>query len=322
MTDKYPRYLNLIESGELKARSEKLKAIYKYCMLCPWDCRIDRTVGRLGVCKGSDKVKVSSAAPHFGEEPMISGTKGSGTIFFSNCNLRCKYCQNYQISQEGLGDEISDEQLADMMLMLQGKGCHNINLVSPVHYLPNIISALNIAVQKGLKLPIVYNSNGYEKADILEVLDGIVDIYLPDIKYSNNDVAVSLSNAPKYVEYNRATLKEMFRQTGNLEMDSACIAIKGLLIRHLVLPGDMAGSQRSFRLLAELSKDLWVSIMAQYKPCYKAMDDARIDRTILPDEYKRALRWAKEAGLHNIMTQELGSSDIFVPDFKKTNPFE
>jgi len=318
-----PSYLKLFESGELKARAEKLKAIYKYCMLCPWDCRIDRTVGRLGVCKGRDRAKVSSAAPHFGEEPMISGTKGSGTIFFSNCNLRCKYCQNYQISQEGLGDEISNEQLADMMLMLESKGCHNINLVSPTHYLPNIISALNIAVQKGLKLPIVYNSNGYEKTDIIEILDGIIDIYLPDIKYSNNDIAVSLSNAPKYVEYNRDALKEMFRQTGNLEMDADGIAVKGLLVRHLVLPADSAGSQRSLRFLAnELSKDVWVSIMAQYKPCYKATDDARIDRTILPDEYKRALRWAKEAGLHNIMTQELGSSDILVPDFKKTNPFE
>lgn len=323
MTDKYPRYLNLFESGELKNRAEKLKAIYKYCLLCPWDCRIDRTSGRIGVCKARDIAKVSSANPHLGEEPMISGKNGSGTIFFSNCNLRCKYCQNYQISQEGLGDEISDEQLADLMLMLQNKKCHNINLVSPTHYMPNIINALLIAAGKGLKLPLVYNSNGYEKAEILEMLDGIVDIYLPDIKYSHNDIAVTLSNAPKYAEYNKNAIKEMFRQVGNLEMDGSGIAIKGLLIRHLVLPNDLAGSQRSLKFLAnEVSKDVWVGMMAQYKPCYKALEDAQIDRTITSDEYRRALRWAQEAGLHNILTQDLGSSDVLVPDFKRTDPFK
>jgi len=318
----YPRYLNLLESRELKGRAEKLKANYTKCTLCPWDCRIDRTAGRLGVCRSNEKAKVSSAVPHFGEEPMLIGKKGSGTIFFSNCVLRCKFCQNWQISQEGSGDEVSDQQLADMMLDLQKKGCHNINLVTPTHYLGNIVSALALAAEKGLKVPLVYNTHGYEKTEILEILDGIVDIYLPDIKYSNNEVAVKLSNAPKYADYNKPALKEMYHQVGDLEMDGNGLAIKGLIIRHLVLPNDLAGSKRSFNFLVnELSKDVYIGIMSQYKPCYKAEGDAQLCRPLLPDEYRRVVRWAKEAGLHNILIQELGSSDVYLPDFEKKNPF-
>jgi len=321
--NKYPRYLDLLDSGELKARANKLKAIYKFCVLCPWDCRIDRTAGKLGVCRSTDRAKVSSAAPHFGEEPMISGTKGSGTIFFSNCNLRCRFCQNYQISQEGMGSEISDDQLAERMLMLQTKGCHNINLVSPTHFIPSIVSALETAAGKGLKIPIVYNTNGYEKVETIEMLDGIVNIYLPDIKYSANDIAVTFSNAPKYVDYNKAALKEMYRQVGDLKMDKDGIALKGLMVRHLVLPNDLAGTQKALKFIAdELSRDVPVGIMAQYKPCYKAINDAHLGRTLAPDEYRKAVRLAKEAGLYNILTQELGSSEVFLPDFKRTNPFE
>ncbi len=318
-----PKYLDLFGSGELKKRAEKLKTIYRCCTLCPWDCRIDRTSGRDGVCNSADKAKVSSATPHFGEEPMITGEKGSGTIFFSNCNLRCKFCQNYQISKEGIGDEISDEQLAGMMLMLQSKGCHNINLVSPTHYLPNIISALATATEKGLHIPLVYNTNGYEKAETLEMLDGIVDIYLPDMKYSANNTAISLSNAPEYFTYNKAALKEMYRQVGNLELDGNGLAIKGLLVRHLVLPNDLAGSKKVFDFLAnEISINVHVGIMAQYRPCYKAVDDPELGRPITGDEYKKAVRWAKEAGLSNILIQELYSSEVFLPDFQRTNPFE
>lgn len=320
---KYPGYLNLLETGELKTRAEKLKEIYKYCVLCPWDCRIDRTAGKLGVCKSADRAKVASANPHFGEEPMISGKKGSGTIFFANCNLHCKYCQNYQISQEGMGNEIGNDQLADMMLMLKSKGCHNINLVSPTHYLPNIIGALVTASEKGLDLPLVFNTNGYEKTETLEMLDGIVDIYLPDIKYSASDNAVKFSNAPKYFDYNRSALKEMQRQVGCLELDEKGIAIRGLLVRHLVLPNDIAGSQKAFRFLAnQISKDTYVAVMAQYRPCYNAANDPHLGRTITRDEYKRAIRWAKESGLHNILTQELESSELFLPDFKRTDPFK
>jgi len=316
------RYSKL-SSEELSKRAEALKALYKNCVICPWDCRIDRTKGKLGVCKGTDLARVSSCAPHFGEEPMISGTKGSGTIFFSYCNLKCTFCQNYQISQEGLGSEVPDEKLAGMMLELQEKGCHNINLVSPTHFTPNIVSALAAAKEKGLSIPIVYNTNGYEKAETLEMLDGLIDIYLPDIKYSSNDVAIRLSDAPKYVEYNRDALKEMYRQVGDLIMDDDGIATSGMLVRHLVLPNDLAGSQRSLKFLAnEISKDLHVAIMAQYKPCYKALDDAQLNRKLTENEYKRVLRIAKEAGLHNILAQELSSSDIYLPDFKRTHPFK
>jgi len=321
--NKYPRYLNLLDSGELKVRADKLNAIYKFCVLCPWDCRIDRTAGKLGICKSTDRAKVSSATPHFGEEPMISGTKGSGTIFFSNCNLRCRFCQNYQISQEGLGSEISDDQLAEMMLMLQTKGCHNINLVSPTHFIPSIVSALEIAAGKGLHIPLVYNTNGYEKVETLEILDGIVDIYLPDIKYNANDIAVTFSNAPKYVDYNKAALKEMYRQVGDLKMDKDGIALKGLMVRHLVLPNDLAGTQKALKFIAnELSRDVHVGVMAQYKPCYKAIDDTQLGRSLTPDEYRKAVRWAKESGLYNILTQELGSSEVFIPDFKREDPFK
>jgi putative pyruvate formate lyase activating enzyme len=254
---------------------------------------------------------------------MISGTKGSGTIFFSNCNLRCTYCQNYQISQEGLGNEVTDEQLADEIISLQKKGCHNINLVSPIHFMPNFVSALIIAIEKGLNIPIVFNSNGYEKPEILQLLEGIIDIYLPDIKYSSNDTAVKLSNAPRYVEYNKAAIKEMHRQVGPLKVDGDGIAISGIILRHLILPNDLAGSQKSFKFLAnEVSKDVHVSIMAQYHPCYKAMEDANLNRRITYDEYHRALRWAQEAGLHNILTQEMESSEIFLPDFKREDPFK
>lgn len=318
-----PTRYSRLSSSELRSRADKLKEIYKNCVLCPWECRIDRTSHQMGVCRSLDKAKVSSATPHFGEEPMISGTKGSGTIFFSNCNMRCKFCQNYQISQDGLGDEISDGQLSDMMLMLAKKGCHNINLVSPTHYTPNIIAALAIAAEKGLDIPLVYNSNGYEKVETLKILDGIIDIYLPDIKYTGNDVAIKLSNSPKYVEYNRAVLKEMYRQVGQLKTDENGVAESGLLIRHLVLPHDQAGSEKAMKLIAkELSKDVNVGIMAQYRPCYRANEDPHLDRPITGNEYRRAVRWAKEAGLHNILVQELDSSDILVPDFKRADPFK
>jgi putative pyruvate formate lyase activating enzyme len=318
-----PKYIDLFRSGELKNRAEKLKAIYKYCTLCPWDCRIDRTAGRTGVCNSANRAKVSSATPHFGEEPMISGDKGSGTIFFSNCNLRCKFCQNYQISKEGLGNEVSDEQLAEMMVSLQSKGCHNINLVSPTHFLPNIISALVIVAEKGLNIPLVYNTNGYEKVETLKMLDGIVDIYLPDTKYSANDTALRLSDAPEYFDYNKAALKEMYRQVGDLELDDNGIAVKGLLVRHLVLPNDLAGSKKVFAFLAkEISKNVHIGIMAQYKPCYKAIDDPELGRKLTGNEYRKAVRWANEAGLENIMGQELDSSEVFLPDFQRTDPFK
>ncbi len=320
---KYPSYLDLHETGELKKLAEKLKEIYKNCVLCPWDCRIDRISGHLGVCKAADKAVISSATPHFGEEPMISGTKGSGTIFFSFCTLRCSFCQNYQISQEGTGEVIDDEALAEKMLELQGKGCHNINLVSPTHFIPNIVAALAIAADKGLNIPIVYNSNGYEKVETLKMLKGVVDIYLPDIKYSDDLIAVKLSDAPKYTDYNRKAIEEMYWQVGDLKMDGSGIAIKGLLVRHLVLPNNLAGSEQSIKFLAdEITKNVYIALMSQYTPCYKAGENPDLSRKLIPNEYTRVIRIAKEAGLHNILIQELGSSGILMPDFKKPDPFK
>ncbi len=310
-----------IEAAKLAVK--KFKDAYQNCRLCPWECNVDRTSGHQGKCRSSNIVKIASAAPHFGEEPMISGTKGSGTIFFSNCALRCSYCQNYQISQEGLGDEITDDQLADIMLMLQAKGCHNINLVSPPHYLPNIVNALIRAAEKGLELPIIYNTNGYENIETMEILNGIIDIYLPDIKYSANGPAHKLSGISDYVETNRAAIKEMFRQVANLKVDGTGIALKGLLVRHLVLPNDLAGTKRSMEFLAaKVSKDVHVGIMAQYKPCYKAVDDNEIGRKLTFDEYRQAVDAALDSGLHNILTQEAESSELFIPDFKRADPFK
>lgn len=306
-----------------KIAAEKLKDAYKSCTLCPWECKADRTSGHSGKCRSSNAVRIASATPHFGEEPMISGEKGSGTIFFSNCNMRCKYCQNYQISQEGLGDEITDVQLADIMLGLQAKGCHNINLVSPTQYLPNIINALINATENGLDIPIVYNTNGYEKVETLKLLDGIVDIYLPDIKYSSNDIAFNLSGINDYMENSRAAIIEMFRQVSDLQIDENGNAVKGLLIRHLVLPNSLAGTEASMDFIAnKISKDIYVGIMAQYHPCYEAIDDKELGRKLTFDEYRQAVDAALDAGLNNILTQEPESSDLFIPDFKRGDPFK
>jgi len=319
---KDPSYLYLHKTKELKNRVQKVYEILKSCTLCPFECKVNRIKGELGICRSGSKAIVSSCSPHHGEEPMLSGTKGSGTIFFSNCNLKCLFCQNYQISQEGLGNEVSDEQLANMMIELQNKGCHNINLVSPTHFVANILGALEIANSKGLKIPIVYNSNGYESLDTLKLFDGIIDIYLPDIKYSDNKTALRLSAAPNYVDFNRPAIKEMFRQVGDLVIDDNGIATKGMLVRMLVLPNDLNGSRDSLEFLSRISKDMWISIMAQYNPCYKAIGDPEIGRKITDEEYRQVLKWAKELELNNYLVQELESSDIFVPDFKSTDPFK
>jgi putative pyruvate formate lyase activating enzyme len=316
-------YIELLRSGELSSRVEKLKSLYSNCVLCPWECRVDRTSGRMGVCTSKAQARVSSYVPHFGEEPYISGEKGSGTIFFSNCNLTCIFCQNWQISQEGIGNDVEDDVLAEQMLHLQSKGCHNINLVSPTHFIPSIVSALYIAAQKGLNIPIVYNTNGYEKVEILKLLDGVIDIYLPDIKYSDNLTAIHYSNAPKYMEYNHGAIKEMFRQVGNLQFDNKNIATRGLLIRHLVLPASLAGSKEAFQFLAtEISKDVHIAIMSQYKPCYKALENKILNKPLTGEEYHNVLLLAEKEGLHNILAQELDSAEVFLPDFKRTDPFK
>jgi len=298
----YPSYVKLYNSGELKQRADQLYAFYECCELCPRDCRVNRTKNQLGKCQASDKVKVSNAFPHYGEEAPLVGKRGSGTVFFSNCGLRCVYCQNYTISIEGEGVEISDRRLAETMIKVQNMGCHNINLVTPTHYLPNIINALNLAVPMGLKIPLVYNTGGYEKADILKLLDGVIDIYMPDCKYMDPENAAKYSSeAYNYPYYVKGALKEMFRQVGDLSLDPKGIARRGLLIRHLVLPNRAAGTREFLQFVAdELSKTTYMNIMRQYRPEYKAKEYPEINRRITSKEYTEAIAWAKELGLSRL----------------------
>ena len=263
-------------------------------------------------------LKIASIGLHFGEEPSISGTKGSGAIFFSNCNLCCSYCQNYQISQEGLGQFLSEEKLADEMLKLQELGCHNINLVSPTRLVRKDII---LAKEKGLRIPIVYNTNGYDSIETLKSLEGYIDIYLPDIKYSDNTIALKYSGIGNYVERSRAAIAEMFRQVGNLILDGNDIAQRGLIVRHLVLPSDLAGSYESLKFLALLSKEIWISAMSQYYPCYKAIGDPIIGRKITKEEYLKVLDWIEELGFVNVLAQEADSAENYLPDFTREKPF-
>lgn len=297
-TEDYPSYIKLYKSGELSRRVKKLKSIHENCHLCPRDCRVDRTKGQLGRCQASDRVKVSSAYPHFGEESPLVGKYGSGTIFFSYCGLRCVYCQNYTISIEGEGVEIADRRLAESMLSLQKMGCHNINLVTPTHYVPNIVSALEKAIPKGLRIPLVYNTGGYEKLDMLQLLDGIIDIYMPDCKYMDPKHAAMYSDgAYNYPYYVRLALKEMFRQVGDLVVERG-LAKRGLIIRHLVLPNRIAGTKQFLKFVAEnLSKTTYLNIMRQYRPEHKATEYPDIARQLKRQEYAEALQWAKKLGL-------------------------
>lgn len=252
---------------------------------------------------------------------MISGSRGSGTIFFAKCCLKCVYCQNYQISQGGNGYKVGVERLVEIMLELQGKNCHNINLVSPTHYGRQVIAALDLARKEGLKLPVVYNTGGYDSIDLLKKLDGKIDIYLPDFKYYDNEKALKYSGAKKYVERTREGLTEMFRQVGQIKLNGDGVAVKGLLVRHLVLPNNLADSEKVLDFIASLSKDIWVSIMAQYSPQFRANEFPELSRRLQPEEYRRIVDHAAKIGLHNLYTQELASSEIYLPDFKKDKPF-
>lgn len=298
----YPSYLQLEKSGELSKRVEELHSIYENCRLCPRDCRVNRIRGETGKCQSTSRVKVASAQAHFGEEAPLVGRRGSGTIFFSNCGLRCVYCQNYKISIEGEGIEISDQRLAETMIKVQNIGCHNINLVTPTHYLPNIISALQKAISSGLKIPLVYNTSGYERLELLQLLDGIVDIYLPDCKYMDPVQASKYSSeAFNYPYYAKIALKEIYRQVGDLTVDSQGIAVKGLILRHLILPNRIAGTQKFLKFVAEnLSPTTYLNLMRQYRPEHKAFGYPDIARRITRDEYAEALSWAKDYGLKRL----------------------
>jgi putative pyruvate formate lyase activating enzyme len=282
--------------------NNRIKQAYKLmekCKLCPRKCGVNRLEGEVGFCKAGLLPMVSSFHVHFGEEPPISGFKGSGTIFFTHCSLRCVFCQNHPISQLGQGKEVRSEELAGMMLELERQGCHNINFVTPTHYMPQILEAVSIAKKKGLKVPLVYNCGGYESMEALEILDGVIDIYMPDMKYSDNSAAKKYSNAPDYFEINKKAVKEMYRQAGDLKIEKG-IAKKGILIRHLVLPDGLAGSKKIFEFIAEeLSPNIHVNIMAQYYPCHLAHKFPEIERRITHKEYSEAIKSAKDAGLKN-----------------------
>lgn len=298
----YPSYLELEKKGRLSERVEKLYAIYESCHLCPRDCRVNRKEGQVGKCQGTSRVKISRAAPSFDEESPLVGKNGSGTIFFSNCGLRSIYSQDYKISIEGEGIEISDQKLAEEMIRLQKKGCHNINLVTPTHYAPNIISAIQKAIPLGLRIPMVYNARGYEKLETLQLLDGIIDIYLPECKYMDSEQAGMYSaEAYNYPHFAKLTLKEMYRQVGNLEVDSEGIAVRGLIIRHLILPNRIAGTEKFLKFVAEnLSKTTYINIMNNYRPEYKASEFPKIARRIKRSEYTEAIKWAKKYSLNRL----------------------
>ena len=305
MSKKNPAgYVALNMTGELAKRIERAYDLLYSCRVCPRKCRINRINDERGFCRTGLLPVISSSGPHFGEETPLVGFNGSGTIFVTHCNLACEYCQNYDISQCNRGQEVSCDRVAGMMIRLQQQGCHNINIVTPSHVVPQMMRAIGIAADQGLDIPIVYNSGGYDAVETLRLLDGIVDIYMPDAKYGSDDVALALSHAPDYVATMQAALKEMHRQTGDLVIENG-IAVRGMIIRHLVLPENLAASDRVLPWIAqEVSRDSYVNIMNQYHPSWhasSAIDSSlplSLHRKITPDEYRYAIRCALESGLH------------------------
>ena len=288
--------------------------LLEQCKICPHEFKINRNNGQVGRCKSTDKVKIALYSTHNFEEPCISGKKGSGTVFFSNCNLNCIFCQNYEISQEGKGEEISIEGLAEIFLKQQEKDVENINLVTPTSYVPQIIEAIKIAKSKGLKLPIVYNTNGYEKIETLKMLDGYIDIYLPDFKYAQNELGKRLSKVDNYFEITTEALREMYKQTGKAIFDDRGIMQKGMIVRHLVLPNHLVNSRKVLKWLNDNMNDVFVSVMAQYFPTYKAKELEDINRKLTKEEYEQIESYLYRLNLENGYIQELGEhEEEYVP---------
>lgn len=303
----YPSYLELHRSGELHRRAVEARKRLAACDICPRACGVNRLQGEEGYCRAGALVRVASWNVHPGEEPPISGTRGSGTIFFSHCTARCVFCQNYPISQMARGIDVSPERLGGMMMELQRRGCHNINLVTPSHFVPQILTAVDAAAERGLRIPILYNTNGYDAVETLRLLDGVVDIYLPDAKYADDSVARRLSGFVDYTRHNRAALLEMRRQVGApLQVDDEGIATRGMVVRHLVLPNGLSQTPAVLHWLAEnLGRDVYLSLMSQYFPTYRAMDHAELGRRITPEEYAEALAALEAEGMENGWTQEM-----------------
>ncbi len=314
MVDQFePAYLSLLRSGELKQRAQTAADHIRACALCGHECHVNRYES-LGRCHTGDQAVVSSYGPHHGEEDPLRGHRGSGTIFFAWCNLQCQFCQNSSISQQGRGRPIEPQELARMMLDLQAQGCHNINLVSPTHVVAPILAALLIAARAGLHKPLVWNTGGYDSQATLALLDGVVDIYMPDMKYADEDIGHRYSKANHYPSVNQTGVKEMHRQVGNLLLNQEGIALRGLLVRHLVLPKGLAGTGEIARFLAqEVSRDTYINLMDQYRPCYKAGELPPLDRSITRDEYEQALQQAQKAGLHRFDQRRSRSLRIPIP---------
>jgi putative pyruvate formate lyase activating enzyme len=322
-----PSYLSLYWAGELQRRASALERMLAPCLLCPHDCGNDRLKNEIARCHTGALPIVSSATAHFGEEPPLSGTRGVGNIFFGNCNCRCVYCQNFQISQNHRSqrtNEVTVERLAATMLELQEQGVHSIGLVSPTHVVPQIVRALTIAVPRGLSLPLIYNTNAYDAVGVLRLLDGIIDIYLPDLKYSEDAMGIAYSRVPRYPIVAREAVREMHRQVGSaLTTDEHGLVQRGLIIRHLVLPNDIAGSKDTLRWIAgELGAETTVSVMAQYYPVHKATSMPLVDRRIREGEYERVLECLAALGMDNGWVQEYSSAECYRPQFENRNaPF-
>jgi len=323
-----PGYIALYRSGELERRAEALEARLRSCDICPRQCGVNRLNGELGFCRSAHLPIVAAVCAHHGEEPAISGTMGSGTVFFANCNMRCVYCQNHQISQEYKNQkagEVDPHALAGRMLYLQGElGCHNINFVSPSHFVPQMVRAVLEAVPLGLHLPLVYNTSSYDSLDSLRELGGIISVYLADLRYADNRYGKKFSEASDYVAHARAAIREMYRQVGDLVVDDEGIARKGLIVRHLILPNRLAGSRDSLGwLVRELSPTVTVSIMSQYYPAHRAPQIPLLARRITGKEYSEVIELLDELGIENGWMQEAGASESYLPDFtRKGHPFD
>ncbi len=300
-----PSYLDLLSSGELERRVQASKKFLAPCTVCPRNCGANRPGNQRGVCRAGRDVRIASYTLHHGEEPPVSGTRGSGTIFFAGCSLQCRFCQNYPISQLNNGNDYTTDDLAGMMLELQSLGAHNINFVTPTHVVPHMLEAVLNAAHRGLRIPLVYNSSGYDSVAMLRLLDGVIDIYLPDIKYASDKTAFRYSLVRDYVGVNRKALAEMYRQAGNLVLDSDGIAMRGLIVRHLILPEDTAQTCESMAFIAErLSPEVHVSLMNQYFPANKAHGFRELSRRITEDEYRYAMDCLEKNGLENGWIQE------------------
>jgi putative pyruvate formate lyase activating enzyme len=312
----------LLKHDEILLRAKEAEKLSSPCRLCPRACGIDRTTGERGYCGAGPEPSVAAVLPHFGEEPPLTGSGGAGTIFFSRCNLRCLYCQNHQISQGDLGRVLSPDELALEILRLQTSGCSTIEPVSPTHHLPGLLKALAIAAEQGLDLPVVYNTNGYESVHTMELLDGIVDIYLPDLKYASNDEALKYSDATDYVEIARAAILKMHAQVGNLIVDVQGRGVRGMILRHLILPGGLSGTRETLAWVRDsLPITVTLSLMAQYTPLHSGKDFPPLDRTITCEEYEEAVDTAWDMGFENVFVQEMESRESGIPDFGLSEPF-